>query len=141
MKPDEFEQSLQRQPLRPIPAEWREKILRAATADADSISVRPSSLASRRVLWWRELFWPCPQVWAGLAAAWIFIVLMNVGSVETTSLAVATTPPPSKEVLLALREQRRELERAIASDEPAAEPPKRFVPRPRSEGNPRVAAG
>lgn len=137
MNADEFEKNLSHQPLRKIPAEWREQILSVANAAAPT-SPRPSSLAPRLL---RELLWPCPQAWAGLAAAWIFILLMNFSFIEKSSPRVANTPPPSKEVLLALREQRRELERAIAGDEPAAEPPKRFVPRPRSEGDSRVGTG
>ncbi|MBI3418391.1 MAG: hypothetical protein HY043_24135 [Verrucomicrobia bacterium] len=141
MKPDEFEKNLERQGLRKIPNAWREQILRAALVAAEQNSPRPSPLASRRSVWWRELLWPCPQVWAGLATVWVFIVLMNFGLAEKSSSGVAVAPPPSKEVLLALREQRRALERALEPDEPAAEPPKRFFPRPRSEGNPRVATG
>ena len=141
MKPDEFEQSLQRQPVRQIPPEWREQILDAAVPEAKMDSPRPSPLVPRPSVWWRELLWPCPQVWAGLAAAWVFIVLMNFQSGEQSARALAKESVPSKELLLALREQRRALERSIEFDEQASEPPKRFVPRPRSEGSRPIAMG
>ena len=141
MKPDEFEQSLQRQELRKIPADWRDEILRTARASSTTVAARSSALAPRRPFWWRELLWPCPQAWAGLAAAWVFIVLMNFQSGERSARAMAKESMPSKELLLALREQRRALERSIEFDEQASEPPKRFVPRPRSEGSRPIAMG
>ena len=140
MKPDEFEPSLQRHELRKVPADWRDEILRAA-ALSELSTPRHSPLVVRRASWWRELLWPCPQVWAGLAAAWVFIVLMNFQSGERSARAMAKESMPSKELLLALREQRRALERSIEFDEQASEPPKRFVPRPRSEGSRPIAMG
>ena len=133
MKPDEFESSLQRQELRKIPADWRNAILRTAVANSTAAVPRLSTPAPRRLPWWRELLWPCPQVWAGLAAAWVLIALMNFQSGERSARDLAKKPLPSKELLLALREQRRVLERVLETDEPSTAPAKHFVPRPRSE--------
>lgn len=74
MKPDDFESQLQRQPLRDLPAEWRTEILSAAQeAAAQTETANPSAPTS----WWRELLWPCPQAWAGLAAVWVVILGLN----------------------------------------------------------------
>ncbi|MCD6049861.1 MAG: hypothetical protein K0Q55_1264 [Verrucomicrobia bacterium] len=74
MKPDDFESQLQRQPLRGLPAVWRAEILSAAQeAVAQAEPVKPLVPVS----WWRELLWPCPQAWAGLAAVWVVIFGLN----------------------------------------------------------------
>ena len=74
MKPDDFESQLQRQPLHGLPAEWRTEILSAAQeAAAQAEPARPTAPSS----WWRELLWPCPQAWAGLAAVWVVILGLN----------------------------------------------------------------
>jgi hypothetical protein len=77
MKPDDFESQLQRQPLRGLPAEWRREILSAAQeAVAQSEPVKPAVPVS----WWRELLWPCPQAWVGLAAVWVLIAGLNLAT-------------------------------------------------------------
>jgi hypothetical protein len=65
MKAD-FEEYLRRQTVRTVPAKWRREILRAARAQPSDPS------------WWREWLWPCPQAWAGLAAAWGVIFALTV---------------------------------------------------------------
>jgi hypothetical protein len=62
----DFEKRLQEQRRRKIPSHWREEILRAA---------RPQPAVAP---WWREWLWPCPRAWAGLAAAWGFIFLLQL---------------------------------------------------------------
>jgi hypothetical protein len=64
----DFEDYLRRQSIRPVPAQWREEILRAARP-------QPQSAVSS---WWQEWLWPCPRAWAGLAAAWGFIFLLHL---------------------------------------------------------------
>jgi hypothetical protein len=119
---DDFEQKLQRQNLRPIPSEWRETILHAAHAARP----RPSRLST--------LLWPNPRAWAGLAAAWLLIVVVNLSAGDEPSRTMARqTAPPPPQLIDAVREQRRELARliepSVASD---ADRPKSLSPRPRS---------
>jgi hypothetical protein len=71
----DFEKRLQEQPMREIPSQWREEILRAA---------RPQTVVAP---WWREWLWPCPRAWAGLAAAWGFILLLNVTTPDEPATA------------------------------------------------------
>lgn len=131
LKMDAFEQRLQHQPLRQIPAAWREEIL----AGAQPISCpRPSTLDFRPAGWFSTLLWPCPLAWAGLAAVWLVIFAVNF-SIRDESHAIARkSPPPSPEFIMALRQQERLLTELIGSREtPVAERPKPFQPQPRSE--------
>ncbi len=59
----DFEKRLQEVPMRGVPGHWRARILAAA-------QTAPS--------WWREWLWPNPRAWAGLAAAWFFIFLLQL---------------------------------------------------------------
>ena len=56
---------------------------------------------------WQELFWPCRRVWIGLGAAWLVILILNLAAGQTPKLAVNTTARPTRETLMAVREQRR----------------------------------
>jgi hypothetical protein len=133
MNLDEFEKQLQQQPLRHIPAEWRDEILDAARRVAGA---QPSTLNPQPFLWWRELLWPCPQAWVGLAAVWAVILVLNVASHETIEVAGRRAAPLSRELIMALQEQRR-LFSELIEPAPPVEPARTFVPRPRSELPPR----
>jgi hypothetical protein len=136
MNPDDFEQKLQRQPMRPIPAEWRENILGAASRSG---SLERASRNTQHAPWWRELFWPCPQAWAGLAAVWLVILALKFTSADKSEVVATRTPPPSPEMLTALREQQRALDQLIGpSNQPYAEPPRPSSARPRSQCPPAI---
>ena len=129
MKPDDFEKQLQRHPLRAVPGEWRGEILDAARRAGDH---QLSTINPQPISWWRELFWPCPQAWAGLAAAWGVILVLNLASRDSVQVAKTSKAAPAPELLIALREHRRLLTELIGS--PAVvESLTPFVPRPRSE--------
>ena len=132
MNPDDFEQCLQRQPMREMPPAWRAEILSAARASGS----RPSTLDSRPLPWWRELLWPCPQAWAGVAAVWLVILGVNLATRETTPRNFARQAvPPSPEMLLVLRQQQLLLAELVERPEPrAADRSKTVPPRPRSQG-------
>ncbi len=132
-----FEQRLKRQPLRPMPAGWREEILSAAreaqpvrrspTADGDSLL----SMLNRRLSSW---LWPHPVAWGGLAAIWIFIFAVNVSIGDKTPMIAEKVTPPSPEVIAELRQQQRMLAELIGvNDAGDADRPKVIVPAPRSE--------
>jgi hypothetical protein len=124
MKPDDFEQRLQRQPMRQIPDEWRDDILAAP---------RPPPLGSRPS-WLSALLWPCPQAWAGLASVWLLVLAFNFATKDKSETAVAQMPPASPEMIEALREQHRLLAELVGRTGPReADRPKATVPAPRSE--------
>ena len=144
MKPDDFENQLQRQPLRAASPEWREEILRQAHdsvgADLRRLKLRStpgemnqSLLTSAPTTWWREWFWPSPQAWAGLAAVWLAIVGLNA-TTTSRSVEIAKQPPqPSSEVETTLAAQRRELARLLDNFSEPTPAPKAGPPGPRSE--------
>ena len=136
MRPEDFEKQLQRQPLRKIPAEWRGEILDAARRARDH---QLSTITPQPTSWWRELLWPCPQAWAGLAAVWVLILALNSVTREPARAAQSPNTPRAPEVLMALRDHRRLLAELIES-QTSAEAPKPFVPRPRSELSHRTVA-
>jgi hypothetical protein len=86
MNTDDFEQTLKRQPLRPLPAAWRTEVLAAARAAADPT---PSAAAARRrsesplAARLRSWLWPHPVAWGGVAAAWLLILALAYSTGET----------------------------------------------------------
>ena len=137
MKPDEFEQQLQNQPLRAVPSAWRAEILRKAKASG-AADVRRLSLNSERgtrntTSWWREWLWPCPQAWAGLAAVWMILLGLRLTDLSTSASSTAQTRPPTPEARMALAAQRREMTRLLEGPVEPASTPKRAIPGPRSE--------
>jgi hypothetical protein len=130
MNADDFEKKLQQQPLRQVPGDWREEILRTAQA---AVSEPDHAIFVRAGLkLWRELIWPCRHVWAGLAALWLVLGGINAGMSTAhgvTAPQTASAPAPFR----AIEEQRRMLAELIPPiDNPPAAPPRR-VPAPRSD--------
>jgi len=143
MKPDDFEQKLQRQPLKGIPAEWRGEILAATTGRESRVESReqegrwPSTLVSRL----SSLLWPHPAAWAGLAAIWFLILAVNFSMRDPSPVRAEKSSPPSPEVIVELRQQQRLLAELIGPrDASDADRSKSFVPQPRSERVEFVAA-
>ncbi len=134
MNRDDFEKRMQRRPLRRIPSKWRQEILVAADVNRRNEPVRELTFAATVKLRLRELLWPCPQAWAGLAALWLLIFAANLATADKTGKVAKKAPPPSPEMILALREQERLLAELIGTAKtPAADKPKSPSPKPRSE--------
>jgi len=92
---DQFEQRLQRQPLRQVPSAWREEILAATKpnrrlAPAEAVSEDGAAL----VAGWRLLFARLPLAWASLAALWIVLVGVNL-TLPSPVLGAAVQSPAS----------------------------------------------
>ena len=135
MNTDDFEQRLQRQPLRQIPAEWRAEILREGRrAAVHGIADAGTSLPK---LNWRtalaNLFWPHPKAWAGLAAVWILIFCLDFSMRDTAPVVAEKSAPPSPEVIVELRLQQRMLAELIGADQASDAEPSKYLPQPRSE--------
>jgi hypothetical protein len=83
---------------------------------------------------WRELFWPCRRIWAGLAAIWILIFAVNFSQRDKLEMTAGKAPLPSPEMILVFGQQERLLAELTDPNETViAEPPKLFFPQPRSE--------
>ena len=81
-----------------------------------------------------SLLWPNPKAWAGLAAVWIFILILNFSMRDTTTVVAEKVSMPQKEVTAELKQQRQMLAELIGSHEISdADRSKSFVPLPRSE--------
>jgi hypothetical protein len=138
---DDFEQKLQRQPLRQVPGEWREEILREGRRaavpeirDADTASLPKWSWLSTINHQLSTLLWPHPKAWAGLAAVWILILVVDFSARDKTPVMAVKSTPPSPEVIVELRQQQRMLAELIdPRDTSDADRSKSFVPHPRSE--------
>ena len=104
MKPDDFEKQLRETPFRPAPIAWRADILKAARVEQASCLFpqdarlsnahetrhatgrsRQDACSTTPQSWWRELLWPCPKAWAGLAAAWVVILACQYTGSEPRS--------------------------------------------------------
>ena len=137
MKPDDFEQRLQRQPVRQIPPDWRADILTAAREVQAPVRAARSTQHSWLSTFNQHLsalFWPHPRAWAGLAALWIFIFVLNFSMHETSPIMAKKSAPPSPEVMVELKKQQRMFAELVGCLEaPDADGPKIFSPRPRSE--------
>ena len=111
MKTDDFEQKLQRQPLKKVPGEWRAEILAAASrrVDRDPSPGHAPLLLSTFNHQLSTFLWPHPKAWAGLAAVWIFIFAVNFSMRDTSPVMAEKSAPPSPEVIVELKKQQRML--------------------------------
>jgi hypothetical protein len=132
---NEFEQKLQRQPLREIPGKWRAEILGAANSSVRTTPnvVRPGFLSTLNHQL-STLLWPHPKAWAGLATVWVLILTVNFSTRDKTPVVAEKAVPPSPEVVAELRQQKLMFAELIGPVETqVADRQKRFLPRPRSE--------
>jgi hypothetical protein len=131
MTSDDFETRLQRQSPRQVPVAWREEILRTAQAAVAAPAALPSSILNHL----SAILWPHPKAWAGLAAAWVVIGLLQFAARDHSQVTTARAPAtPSRETILARREQQQLwAELAGTSLTAVADRPRNSAPRPRSE--------
>lgn len=106
----ELEKQINNAPLRPIPPEWREDILRVAKK-ARLERALPDYFAFAIFL--RKLLWPHPVAWAVLAACWMLAAVLCFSGPRGPELYAVTpqgvTPYPfttgSYAAYVALRNQ------------------------------------
>lgn len=81
---------------------------------------------------WQELVLPSRRIWAGLAAVWVLLAVINFAQRDL----VVTRTAPAMAVAMDFREQQRLLNELFASNASAnieADRPKIFHPRPRTK--------
>ena len=126
---EKFEQRLSRQPLRPVPPEWRAEILAAALPASRPVS-RTSFLATCNMQH-ATLLWPHPKAWAGLAAVWVVIILVNLSLRDPSARVAEKSAPPSPEMMAELRKQQRLFAELIGPrEEFVADRSKYYSPKP-----------
>ena len=129
---EQFERRLRRQPVKEIPTEWRAEIL-AATQTTSRPRPRASFFSTLNSQL-STVFWPHPKAWAGLAAVWIFILVLNFSTRDSSPQLAVKSTPPSPEVIVQLKKQQRMFAELVGSYEPKdADRQKSFSPKPRSE--------
>jgi hypothetical protein len=137
MKPDELEQKLSRQPLKEIPPAWRAEILsaaREAQAAHHASRVTQHSFLSTLNSQLSTLFWPHPKAWAGLAAVWVCIAVLNFSTRDSSPGVAVKSASSSPEVIVELKKQQRMFAELVGSYEtPDADRQKTFLSRPRSD--------
>ena len=109
---------------------WKQAIRLAAS----STQSQPVAAAPRLGNWWQDVIWSSRRVWVGLATVWVFILIGHFSLQDHPRGLAKKSPPPTREVLMAYKEQQTILNELLAdrSSPSEAERPK-FVPKPRSE--------
>jgi hypothetical protein len=135
---EQFERRLQGQPLKEIPAHWREEILAAASAALPARHLPPAahpSLLSTIRHQLSSLFWPHPKAWAGLAAVWVCILALNFSTREKTHLvAEKTSSAPQPEMVAELKRQKLMYAELMGATElRVADRQKNYAPKPQSK--------
>ena len=146
MNADEFEQSLEHQPIRQVPADWRGQILSAAREASGSAKHYSAASVPTTFSIWRahlaSLLWPSPKAWTALAAVWLLLAGANRITLSfTPGLADAGTRL-APATIAAWKEQERILDELIQpAGIPKAEAIAPAKPRPHSEltGPPRMS--
>jgi hypothetical protein len=135
---EQFEQRLRRQPLTSVPPEWRAEILAAARARQPQSACRTAPASSARAAFRDRLaawLWPHPKAWAGVAAVWIVIAILQFSLRDEPAVRLAARPaPPSPELVAELRQQQKMFAELMGPAEVSPIDRQRSLfPRPRSE--------
>jgi len=133
----QFENRLRHQRVKPVPGEWRDDILREAKRAVKVQRLSPEnsySLLANLKSRLASVLWPVPRAWAGLAAVWVAILVMNFSAADKTAAAAMVGPPPSRETMQALKQQQRLLAELVERPElPKADSPRTNPLGPRSQ--------
>jgi type II secretory pathway component PulM len=120
----------------------REKVVAGLAPDAPVRAKRMPPVVPRRAsaleAGWRQFLWSLRWHLAGLGAAWLVVMALNIGQSPAATREVARQDAPSpRQLLAALRENQRQLRELIGA--PAAESapePQKPAPSSRSQIQP-----
>ena len=96
------------------------------------VAVTKSVLAYLPLLLWRELIFPSRRTWAGIAAAWVLILVVNFSLRDPGQDGAAKVTAPE---MMSFQEQQKLVNELLADRFVPVDfdRPKTFTPRPRSE--------
>ncbi|HWX18571.1 MAG TPA: hypothetical protein VN578_01570 [Candidatus Binatia bacterium] len=123
----------QHRAIQPKLDRMREELLKSEMRNAKS-EWNPDfrfGLVSAAATVWRRLIWPSRRVWAGLAAVWVLLLLINLSDGKPASLYPHAASGPA--VVQALVEQKQLLAELLQASQPTPAERPRPTPRPRSE--------
>jgi hypothetical protein len=85
--------------------------------------------------WWQAVIWSSRRVWAGLAVVWVLILMGNLSLRDHSQVIAAKSPPPSQEMIMALKDRQNILAELLADHFGLhdADRQKFFLPKPRTE--------
>lgn len=107
MSPEEFEEQLKRQEPRAIPADWKSEILQAAEQSKETkVTEFPSPVSGLL----SQLILPYPRMWGALAASWIAIICLQLGSAEFPSESMVQNQPKAANAALLAQQKQFKLE-------------------------------
>ena len=114
---------------------WEHIEAQVMSAAPPAARAGPPATISQPVVWWRELLWPCPQAWAGLAAVWVLVVAVNFATPESKpGFEARRVTPPSPQMRQVLKEQKQMLaELGELPEKLETNHSKRSSPQPRSQ--------
>jgi len=83
---------------------------------------------------WGELVWPCRRIWAGLVAAWVLLLIVNL-SQRDGAQSVMLKSPATMEMMTTFHDQEKILndllvDRSLPAE---AERPRIYLPKPRTD--------
>jgi hypothetical protein len=96
------------------------------------VAVAKSVLTYFPLLVWRELIFPSRRTWAGIAAAWVLILVVNFSLRDPGQGGAAKITTPE---MMSFQEQQKLVNELLADSflPDDVDRPKTFSPRPRSE--------
>jgi hypothetical protein len=101
-----------------------------AKAQSGRVSLVAWYLGGLRTIW-RELIFPSRRIWAGLAAIWVLLLVVNFSMSDHAEIPMAKASAPTE--MMTFQQQQELLAQLMGPDEPiVAEPQKKYVPRPSS---------
>ena len=119
--------------LQPNPTVQRQWA-RAVQAAGKPEPVRRLTPAIALLDWWQEVIWSCRRIWAGLAAVWVVLLVVNFSGRDHSQTVVRKFSPPSPEMTMTFRQQESLLTELIGSSGPGeVERRETFIPKPRTE--------
>jgi len=124
----DFENRLQRQPIRELPRDWRAEILAAAAT--------PVGRRSRGATGGPSSAWPSLRAWASLAAVWLVIFLLHSTAPDEPRLARNSSPMTMQSFAILHTQTLMMAELLGQTDSTDFRPPPAApaaVPKPRSE--------